>query len=63
MSGEPSGGGPRKAPLLLGRNCNDGVVERSARLHFDEYDSASAPRDDVDFAALRAIAPIENYRV
>ena len=43
--------GNRHASLFCRCDRDHRVFKRRARLHFDENNGASAPRDDVDFAA------------
>ena len=57
---EPAARREREAFLLLRRDRDRRIIEIAARFHFDEDDRAAAPRDDVDFAAMRAKIAREN---
>ncbi len=57
---QPMAGGQRNAPLLGWVDGKQSCIARAARLHFDKGDHIAAPRHNVDFAPLHAIAMRQN---
>ena len=57
---QPMAGGQRNAPLFGWVDGKQSCIARAARLHFDKGNHIAAPRHNVDFAPLHAIAISEN---
>src|SRR5580704_14447161 len=53
---EPMGSGAAEEATLAGPHGLKRRLESVARLHLDEGDGATAPHDEVDLAALAAVA-------
>ena len=57
---QPMAGGQGNAPLFWRVDGEKSCIARTPRLHFDKGDHIAAPRHNVDFASLHAIAMSEN---
>ena len=57
---QPMAGGQGNALLFWRVDGEKSCIARTARLHFDKGDHIAAPRHNVDFASLHAIAISEN---
>jgi hypothetical protein len=60
IAGDPQARGARDAAAFGLADGAGGVVDVAARLDFDKRHRAAAPRDNVDLAAIHAVAALDD---